>query len=126
MLTNWYANRKRETGGGGAAVYGPRRNSISNLFFNPEKKASSSPLAELRQVSGSRDKLRKSMLNLEEILLGEGVAGRGVLANHGSGKGIKRSESAGAKFAKEVAASFIHNLILSTVTCYTPSGFSLL
>ena len=91
VLTNWYANRKRETGGGGAAVYGPRRNSISNLFFNPEKKASSSPLAELRQVSGSRDKLRKSMLNLEEILAGEGVLSR----HHARvGKGIQRSESA--------------------------------
>ena len=80
VLTNWYANRKKEN------LYGPRRNSISNLFFNPDKKQSSPSVVELR----NSDKLRKSMLNLEEILLGEGVLG-----NHGSRqKGIQRSESA--------------------------------
>lgn len=78
VLTNWYANRKKEN------IYGPRRNSISNLFFNPEKKQTS-PSVDIRHS----EKLRKSMLNLEEILLGEGVLG-----NHVSGKGIQRSESA--------------------------------
>ena len=44
------------------------------------------------------------MWNLEALLSMEGEP-----SNHGSGKGIKRSESAGAKFAKEVANSFIHS-----------------
>ena len=93
VLTNWYANRKKES------VYGPRRNSISNLFFQPDKKFHS---GHYEQRSG--DKLRKSMWNLEALLSMEGEP-----SNHGSGKGIKRSESAGAKFAKEVANSFIHS-----------------
>ena len=93
VLTNWYANRKRES------VYGPRRNSISNLFFQPDKKFQP---GHYEQRSG--DKLRKSMWNLEALLSMEGEP-----SNHGSGKGIKRSESAGAKFAKEVANSFIHS-----------------
>ena len=79
VLTNWYTNRKRDN------LYGPRRNSISNLFFNPDKKASS-PLTELR----NGDKLRNSMLNLDHILLGEGVEPRHLT----NGKGIVRSESA--------------------------------
>ena len=90
VLTNWYANRKKES------VYGPRRNSISNLFFQPEKKFHS---GSYEQRSG--DKLRKSMWNLEALLSMEGEP-----SNHASGKGIKRSESAGAKFAKEVAKQF--------------------
>ncbi len=93
VLTNWYSNRKKES------VYGPRRNSISNLFFQPEKKFQT---GHYEQRSG--DKLRKSMWNLEALLSMEGEP-----SNHGSGKGIKRSESAGAKFAKEVANSFIHS-----------------
>ena len=82
VLTNWYANRKREN------LYGPRRNSISNPFFNPDhnnRGHKCSPLVELR----NSDKLRNSMLNLDQILLGEGV-----VPHHGSGKGIVRSESA--------------------------------
>ena len=81
ILTNWYANRKKEN------LYGQRRNSISNLFFNPvqDSKKLSSPVIGLPQ---DEDKLRKSMLNLDEILRGEGV-----LTNHRSGKGIKRTES---------------------------------
>ena len=80
VLTNWYERRKKEAG------YGPRRNSISNLFFQQEKKQTS-PLAG----GGSRPGVtqRGSMLNLEEILAGEGV-----LSIHRSGKGIQRSESA--------------------------------
>ena len=80
VLTNWYERRKKEP------HYGPRRNSISNLFFQQDKKPSS-PV-----VSGPRgpDKLRGSMLNLEEILAGEGVLSR----HHRVGKGIQRSESA--------------------------------
>jgi len=78
VLTNWYEKRKKVEN-----LYGPRRNSISNLFFHPEKKQSS-PLVELR----NGDKLRKSMLNLEELLMGESGS------NHGSGKGVQRSESA--------------------------------
>ena len=93
VLTNWYSNRKKDS------VYGPRRNSISNLFFQPEKKFQP---GHYEQRSG--DKLRKSMWNLEALLSMEGEP-----SNHGSGKGIKRSESAGAKFAKEVANSFIHS-----------------
>lgn len=80
VLTNWYTNRKRDN------LYGPRRNSISNLFFNPDKKASSPLLSELR----NGDKLRNSMLNLDHILLGEGVEPRHLT----NGKGIVRSESA--------------------------------
>ena len=83
VLTNWYEKRKKE------AAYGPRRNSISNLFFQPGDKKQSSPV-----VSGGprgRDKCRGSMLNLEEILAGEGVLSR----HHARvGKGIQRSESA--------------------------------
>lgn len=78
VLTNWYEKRKKVEN-----LYGPRRNSISNLFFHPDKKQSS-PLVELR----NGDKLRKSMLNLEELLMGESGS------NHGSGKGVQRSESA--------------------------------
>ena len=78
VLTNWYEKRKVEN------LYGPRRNSISNLFFHPDKKQSS-PVIELR----NGDKLtRKSMLNLDELLMGEGGA------NPLSGKGVQRSESA--------------------------------
>ena len=77
VLTNWYERRKVEN------LYGPRRNSISNLFFHPDKKQSS-PLIELR----NGDKLRKSMLNLDELLMGEGGT------NPLSGKGVQRSESA--------------------------------
>ena len=65
VLTNWYERRKKDT------AYGPRRNSISNLFFQQEKKQSS-PVAGLR----GGGKLRGSMLNLEEILAGEGVGCR--------------------------------------------------
>ena len=78
VLTNWYEKRKVENN-----LYGPRRNSISNLFFNPDKKQSS-PVIELR----NGDKLRKSMLNLDELLMGEGGG------NPLSGKGVQRSESA--------------------------------
>ena len=78
VLTNWYERRKVEN-----SLYGPRRNSISNLFFHPDKKQSS-PLIELR----NGDKLRKSMLNLDELLMGEGGT------NGVSGKGVQRSESA--------------------------------
>ena len=77
VLTNWYERRKVEN------LYGPRRNSISNLFFHPDKKQSS-PLIELR----NGDKLRKSMLNLDELLMGEGGT------NSLGGKGVQRSESA--------------------------------
>ena len=78
VITNWYEKRKVENN-----VYGPRRNSISNLFWAGDKKQSS-PLIELR----NGDKLRKSMLNLDELLMGEGGA------NSLSGKGVQRSESA--------------------------------
>ena len=81
VLTNWYERRKKEP------HYGPRRNSISNLFFQQEKKQSSPVVSGLR---GPDNKLRGSMLNLEEILAGEGVLSR----HHRVGKGIQRSESA--------------------------------
>ena len=80
VLTNWYERRKKDT------TYGPRRNSISNLFFQQDKKPSSPVVSGLRGA----DKLRGSMLNLEEILAGEGVLSR----HHRVGKGIQRSESA--------------------------------
>ena len=80
VLTNWYERRKKEP------HYGPRRNSISNLFFQQDKKPSSPVVSGLRGA----DKLRGSMLNLEEILAGEGVLSR----HHRVGKGIQRSESA--------------------------------
>ena len=82
VLTNWYERRKKEP-----TAYGPRRNSISNLFFQQEKKQSSPVVSGLR---GPDNKLRGSMLNLEEILAGEGVLSR----HHRVGKGIQRSESA--------------------------------
>ena len=75
VLTNWYEKRKKDS------AYGPRRNSISNLFFQDKKQSSPGLRAG--------NKLRGSMLNLEEILAGEGV-----LSIHRSGKGIQRSESA--------------------------------
>ena len=80
VLTNWYERRKKDP------TYGPRRNSISNLFFQPDKKPSSPVVSGLRGA----EKLRGSMLNLEEILAGEGVLSR----HHRVGKGIQRSESA--------------------------------
>ena len=79
VLTNWYERRKKEAG------YGPRRNSISNLFFQQEKKQTSPLAGGVRGGVTSRG----SMLNLEEILAGEGV-----LSITRSGKGIQRSESA--------------------------------
>ena len=80
VLTNWYEKRKKDP------AYGPRRNSISNLFFQPEKKPSSPVVSGVR----GEEKVRGSMLNLEEILAGEGVLSR----HHRVGKGIQRSESA--------------------------------
>ena len=78
VLTNWYEKRKKVE-----SLYslGPRRNSVSNLFFHPDKKQSS-PLVELK----NSDKMRKSMLNLEDLYAGD--------SSTGSGKGVQRSESA--------------------------------
>ena len=88
VLTSWYERRR-----GGEALYGPRRNSISNLFFQPAAGKQSSPLTELR-----------SMLSLEGLAggVGDGVTVQrsesaklaGEARRRWRGKGIQRSESA--------------------------------
>ena len=112
VLTNWYEKRKKE------AAYGPRRNSISNLFFQPGDKKQSSPVVS--EGPRGRDKCRGSMLNLEEILAGEGVLSR----HHARvGKGIQRSES--AKLTNDSKLEVTSHLQILNNTTYMVDWFLL-